>query len=207
VIAGKSGAVGEATFTAPSVTLASNPDTLVDYRVGLDARLLGAPDGPFRVGLGLQLIFPSGVEKDWDTDGTFRAMGRVLFAGDAGRFTYAGHLGVHVRPRDDGAGSFGPRGSELLFGVAAGARLALAPAWAVVVGPEVFGQTAFRSFFGADATGLEALLSGRLESKGEGARLRVRLGAGVGLDPGFGTPQWRVLLGAELFGRARASGP
>ena len=199
---GTSGTVGDSGFVAPSVNLASTPDTLSDYVLGFDARIFGDPGGRFRLGAGAQLIIPNGRLADYDTDGTFRAIGRVLVAGDEGLFTYAAHLGVHVRPRDDGRGSGGPRGSELLFGVAAGARLAVAQGWAVVVGPELFGQTAFRSLFGADTTGLEALLSGRLEGTGEGAQLRVRVGVGVGLDPSFGTPQWRVLVGAELFGRA-----
>jgi len=201
VISGRNSTVGDTAFVAPAVTLGSNPDTLSDYALGFDVRLFGEAGGPFRLGAGVQLVIPSGRLADYDSDGTFRAMGRVLFAGDLGMLTYAGHLGVHVRPRDDGPGSNGPRGSELLFGVAGGARLAVAPGWAVIVGPELFGQTAFRSFFGGDTTGLEALMSARFEGTGEGPQLRVRLGAGLGLDPTFGTPRWRVVLGAELFGR------
>jgi len=33
-----------------------DPDTLSDYRIGFDARILGQPGGRFRLGAGAQLI-------------------------------------------------------------------------------------------------------------------------------------------------------
>jgi hypothetical protein len=128
-------------------------------------------------------------------------MGRVLFAGDVGSFTYAGQLGVHIRPRDD-APAPGPQGSELLFGVAAGARIAVPGLQntSVIVGPEVYGASAFRSFLGTDGTALEALLSGRVEGTADdGRQYRLKLGVGAGLNPHFGEPEWRFVIGIELF--------
>jgi hypothetical protein len=73
---------------------------------------------------------------------------------------------------------------------------------ALVIGPEFYGATAFRSPFHTGATGFEGLLGGRLEGTAEsGGQLRLRLGAGAGLDPHFGAPEWRVLVGVELFDR------
>ncbi len=70
----------------------------------------------------------------------------------------------------------------------------------VIVGPEIYGETAFSSFFGASATGVEALLSGRIEGTADdGAQLRVKLGTGGGIDPHFGAPEWRFVLGIEVF--------
>jgi hypothetical protein len=130
-------------------------------------------------------------------------MARLLIAGDRGPLTYAAHIGVHVRPLDDTPTPGSPQGSELLFGVAEGLRAAvLGPggAAALVVGPEAFGATAFRSFFGRTSTSLEALLTGRVEGTADdGAQLRVKLGAGLGIDRNLGTPDWRVVLGVELF--------
>src|SRR5208282_3530659 len=100
---------------------------------------------------------------DYTTDGTVRAMLRVLFAGDLATFTYAGQLGVHVRPLDDAPTPGSPQGSELLFGAAGGVRFPAGGSTAVVVGPELFGETAFRSFFQSTATGLEGLLTARVE--------------------------------------------
>ena len=222
VVQGQSGAVGGYQYLAPGVDPGSNPDTISDARFGFDARFLGEPGGPFRLGAGAQLIVSSGnrgdyasnVPADYLTDGTFRGFGRVLFAGDIGRLAYAGQLGVHIRPLDDSPAPGSPEGSELVFGVAAGPRLPVGrdARAAFVLGPEIYGETAFRSFLGRETTGLEALLSGRFEGTGEdGPQLRVKLGAGGGLNPHFGAPEWRMVFGIELFdhqaGRAARPGP
>jgi hypothetical protein len=209
---GQSGTVGAYQLTAPSFDLGTRPDSFSDLRVGVDARLLGDPRSRFRLGAGAQLFVPNGSRGDYDasgayfsdygTDGTLRAMLRVLAAGDLGFFTYAGHLGVHIRPLDDTPTPGSPQGSELLFGVAAGARLPVSRdgGTVVVVGPELYGETAFRSFFGTSATGVEGLLTGRLErAASQGAKWRVKLGSGGGLDPHFGAPEWRVVVGIEIF--------
>ena len=201
-ILGQSGTVGAYSFTGPSVDLSSHPDTLSDARVGIDVRILGGPTSQFRLGAGAQLLIPNGNRADYDTDDTFRGMGRLLFAGDAGAFSYAGQLGVHIRPLNDTPAPGSPRGSELLFGVAGGAKLPVgrSRSMAVIVGPEVFGATAFRSFFDSNSTALEGLLSARLEGIGDnGAQLRVKLGAGAGINQQFGAPQWRIVCGIEVF--------
>jgi hypothetical protein len=196
---GQSGTLGGYSYTAPSVDLASHPDTLSDARLGVDVRILGVPAGPFRLGAGVQLFIPNGNRADYDTDDTFRAMLRLLFAGDGGLFSYAGQLGVHLRPLDNYPVPGSPEGSELLFGLAAGVRLPVG-SLAFVVGPEVYGATAFRTFFASNSTALEGLLTLRLEGTGaEWAQLRFKLGAGGGLNPQFGAPQWRLVLAIELF--------
>ncbi len=208
VSTGDSGMVSGYTFTAPSVNLANHPDTLADARIGVDVRILGEPRSRFRLGLSAQLFAPLGNRADYLTDGTFRGMVRVLYAGDLGRFTYAGQLGAHIRPLDDSPIPGSPNGSELLFGAAAGVKL---PVWQkrslfLVLGPEVYGATAFRSFFGNSSTALEGLLSARLEgTRDDRAQLRVKLGAGAGLNPQFGAPEWRVVLGVELFNHNKRS--
>jgi hypothetical protein len=72
----------------------------------------------------------------------------------------------------------------MLFGAPAGPRFLVgADRSLAIVGPKAYGETALHSFFGT-ATGVEALLSGRLEGAGEDrALLRVNLGTGAGLDP------------------------
>jgi len=208
VTKGQSGTVGAHQFVAPSLDLGTTPDTLSDVRVGLDARILGDARAPFRLGAGAQLLIPSGHRSDYDSDGTYRAMGRVLFAGDEGRFTYAGHLGVHVRPLDDSPTPESPRGTELLFGLAGGVRvLAFGSGTpSLIVGPEIYGATAFRSMFGTTDTALEGLLTGRLEGTSDsGPQLRVKLGTGAGLNPHFGAPEWRLVLAIEVFEYGAAS--
>jgi hypothetical protein len=209
---GQTGMVGAYYFHAPYLDLGSNPDNLTDARIGFDGRLLGDADSRFRLGASAQLFVPNGsrcnfndgtiTSCDYDTDGTYRAMGRILAAGDVGRITYAGQLGVHVRPLDDSPVPGSPRGSELLFGVSGGAKLPIAPGstMVVIVGPELYGASAFRTFLDSTGTALEALLTGRLEGTADdGQQLRIKMGVGGGLDARFGAPEWRLLFGIEVF--------
>jgi hypothetical protein len=200
VLSGTSGTLGQYQFTAPSVTFGSNPDSVSDPRMGFDVRLLGEPGSLLRLGAGAQLIFPNGNRSDYVTDDKYRAMFRFLAAGDAGKFTYAGQLGVHVRTLNDAPVPGSPNGSEFLYGISAGRRFAGSNGWAVVAGPEIFGETAFRAFFSGE-TGTEALLTGRFEHTGTGRNLRVKLGVGHALVQDFGAAQWRVVFGVEMFGR------
>jgi OmpA-OmpF porin, OOP family len=201
VVNGESGTVGRYSFLGPSVDVGSHPDTLSDSRLGFDARILGDPTSAFRLGAGAQVFVPNGNRSEYDSDGTPRAMIRALAAGDLGVFTYAAQLGIHIRPLDDSPTPGSPRGSELLFGAAAGARLPVGDRGSVVVvGPEIYGETALRSFASTDESGLEGLLGARWEGTADdGPQLRVKLGAGGGLNPHFGAPEWRVVFGVELF--------
>jgi hypothetical protein len=200
---GPNSAIGGYAFTAPSLDPGPNPDTMSDARVGFDARLFGEATGPFRLGAGAQLYIPSGDPEDYISDATYRAMFRVLAAGDEGPLSYAAQLGVHVRPLDATPTPGSPQGSELLFGAAAGANVPLGRGERthLVVGPEIYGESAFRSFLGTTTTNIETLLTGRLELLGDRELLRVRAGAGAGVDQHFGAPEWRVLIGVELLSR------
>jgi OOP family OmpA-OmpF porin len=214
-VSGNGGVVGNYQFTAPNagqpftpsgVNPSTAPDAFADARLGFDARILGAPHDSFRLGAGAQLFIPSPntPRSEYLTDGTFRGMMRLLFAGDVGILGYAGQLGVHIRPLDDAPIPGSPQGSELLFGLAAGPRFPMGKArkLSLIVGPELYGETAFRNFFGS-ATGLEGLVTGRVEGTAEdGAQIRIKLGAGGGLDPRFGAPEWRMVFAIELFDRS-----
>jgi hypothetical protein len=199
LVTGTSGTLGPYQFTAPSLTLGTNPDTVSDGRIGVDARLFGEPGGSLSLGAGAQLIFPSGNRSDYVTDGRYRGMFRFLAAGDAGAFRYAGQLGVHLRPLNEAPVPDSPNGSEFLYGISGGRSFAGPSGWAFIAGPEIFGETALRSFFTGE-TGTEALLTGRLEETGTEHRLRVKLGVGHGLQQNFGAAQWRIVYGVELLG-------
>jgi hypothetical protein len=198
---GRSGAVNGYQFTAPSLALSNSPDSFEDARIAADVRVLGEAHTPFRLGFGAQLLFPTGKRSDYDSDGTYRAMVRALVAGDVGALSYAGQLGAHIRPLDESPTTGSPRGSELLFGAGGGVRFPLdsSSAKVIVAGPELYGETAFDSFLGSRSTGLEGLLTGRLEAISDrGALLRFKLGVGGGLDPHFGAPAWRAVCAVEL---------
>ena len=196
---GTSGTLGSYQFTAPSVSLGATPDTVADPRLGFDARLFGKPGSLLRLGAGAQVIIPSGSRADYVTDARYRAMFRFLAAGNAGPYRYAGQLGVHVRPLNDAPTPGSPNGNEFLYGISGGRRFAGPSGWAVIAGPEIFGETAFHQFFSGE-TGTEALLTGRLEHTGTERNLRIKLGVGHALVQNFGAAQWRVAFGVELFG-------
>jgi hypothetical protein len=198
LVAGNSGTVGPFPVTAPSLNIAQNPDTISDSRVGFDTRLLGKPGSSFRLGAGAQLIIPSGNRPDYVSDGRYRGMFRLLPAGDIGRFSYAGQLGLHIRPAEGLLLPGSPDGNELLFGVSAGRRFSVRSGWAVVVGPEFFGETAVRSSSNGQ-TGFEGLLTGRLERTSDRPHPRIKVGIGHGLVQHFGAPEWRILAGVELI--------
>ena len=199
-VAGQSGVAAGASFAAPVANVEQNPDTIADGQIGLTYRIAGDAAAPFRLGAKAQLIFPSGDRSDYLTDGTYRGTGTVLVAGEGARFSYAGHAGVHVRPLDSGIPE-NPRGSELLFGAAAGAKLALGGTTMMLLGPELHGATAFRSFFGSDATAIEGLLTMSVKRRvSASSELAIKAGAGAGLHPHFGAPRWRAVIGIELRG-------
>jgi hypothetical protein len=199
VVDGVSGIAGSYQLSAPAVNVATNPDSVSDPRVGFDARLFGKPGDLLRLGAGAQLWFPSGPRADYTTDGTYREMFRLLAAGDAGKFSYAGQLGVQLRRVNYSVVPGFPDGNELLFGASAGRKFAARKNWALIVGPEFFGGTATRSF-SSQETDFEGLLTGRLERTGGGRHVRIKMGIGHALVQHFGAPEWRALLGVELFG-------
>jgi hypothetical protein len=64
----------------------------------------------------------------------------------------------------------------------------------------VYGETPFQSST-AGITGVETLVTTRFE-KGRASRsFRLKIGAGAGLKQHGGAPEWRVVIGAEIFGR------
>jgi hypothetical protein len=200
-ITGNSGTLGPYQLSAPSLSVGTGPDYVTDPVMGFDARLFGKPKSRLRLGVGGQLIFPSGARSDYVTDARYRGMVRMLAAGDYGKFSYAGQFGVHIRPLNDSPVPNFPNGNELLFGVSAGRRLMVRNGWAIILGPEFFGETAVHSLSN-DETGFEGLLTGRLEGTGDGRHLRAKVGIGHGIVQHFGAPEWRVLFGVEVFASA-----
>jgi len=196
---GTSGTLGNYQFTAPSLSLGTNPDTLSDTRIGIDSRLFGKPGGLLRLGAGAQILIPSGSRSDYVTEARYRGMFRFLAAGDAGAFKYAGQLGIHVRPLKDAPVPGSPDGNEFLYGISGGRRFAGPAGWEVFAGPEIYGETAFHQFFSGE-TGTEGLITGRLEHTRSEGNLRIKLGLGHALTQNFGAAQWRVVFGVEMFG-------
>lgn len=192
LVSGNSGVLGPYQWSAPSVSLGTNPDTISDLRLGFDMRFLGKPGDLLRLGLGAQAIFPTGNRTDYLSDGRYRGMLRFLAAGDAGTFSYASQFGIHVRTLNDAPVPDSPNGNEFLFGASAGRTLNTHTGWRMVLGPEIYGETAFASFFSRQQTGVEGLMTVRLEQTDKESNLRLKIGVGHGLVQQFGAPEWRI---------------
>jgi hypothetical protein len=208
-LTGQSGDLGATTFTAPSVDIAKYPDRVADMRLGVDTRIWGPIDGPLRLGVSTHLFIPSGERANYLTDNTYRGLLRILYAGNWGIVNHAGYVGVHLRPRDDSTtltspSLGGPRGSEIVFGlgIAPEATLASGSLDRIGLGPEIFGESAFKSAFGKSTTALEALLSAHYaHTNTHGAVFRLKLSVGRGLAAEFGAPTWRTVAGLEISDR------
>jgi len=208
---GQSGNLANTQFTAPSLDIGKVPDKVTDFTFGIDTRLWGTNLTPLRMGASAQLFVPSGEKANYGTDGTFRSVVRAQIAGNWGMFNHAAFVGAHLRPRDDSAklGSpslAGPRGSELIVGLALAPQMALSRdgKTSLGVGPELFAETAFKAAFSKYTTALEALLSSHLSYLDEhGSQVRFKVGAGRGLNAQFGAPTWRMVLGLEISDRIR----
>ncbi len=178
---------------SPRLDIASHPDTTLDVRIALAARLWGDVDGPFRVGASAQLFVPSADQSDYMSDGTYRAQFRALVAGDVGGLVYAAHVGYHARPLFR---------AEVLAGAAGGWRFALRESRAaVVIGAEGNAAWTGGAVAGSYHT-LEGLLGLRYERPGLfGHLLRVKLGGGLGME--LGSPVGgRVVVAVEFVGLA-----
>jgi len=173
-------------FPAPRTT------TVGDLRASVDGVLFKSTR--FRLGLGLDLLFPTGQGSDYVSEVSPRFSPRVTFAGDINRFSYAANLAyLHrpiVTPAQAGGLAFGP---ELLTTAGVGYRIQSR----FFVGPEIYTSTVLGSYGSAPAgaTTVEVLLTGRANLTRE-----WRLGVGVarGLTQTIGSPAFRLLVSIEF---------
>jgi hypothetical protein len=199
LMSGASGTVGPFQLNGPVVNPGTSPDNISDPGAGFDVRIHGKPGSSLRLGIGAELLFPSGERSDYLSDARYRGMLRFLAAGDRGLFAYAGQVGIHLRSLNDSPAPDSPAGNEFMFGSSIGRKFSFGRGWNGLVGPEFYGETAFSSFFDKERTALEGQLTTRLERTGYPARFK--LGVGHGIVQHFGAPEWRVLFGVELFGQ------
>ncbi len=183
---GTSTTLDGAAFVAPSSAAVG------DLRLGGDVRLVGAYGDAFTLALGTQLWLPTGSANQYVGDGAARLGGHLAAAGDIGLFVYAASLGLLYRANDDAFASH-PRGNEMDFAFAAGARLL---GKRLVVGPELWGGTNLTSkeaFFDTRSTPSAAVLGAHYTFHD----FRFGLGAGPGLSHAAGTGKLRALASIE----------
>lgn len=161
-----------------------------DLRLGADVRLFGEYGKPATMALGVQVHLPTGNRDAFTGDEKVRVVPRLLFAGDAGIFAYSARVGANFRLLNENfAGQ--PFGTELLFGAAAGVRLANRK---LLLGPEVYGSTVVSDkgdgLFKRKTTPFEVLIGGHYRVADD---WRFGVGVGPGLTRGIGAPKLRVL--------------
>ena len=163
-----------------------------DLRIGLDGRIWGEPNGPFRIGAGLRVWAPTGYATKYTGDGDFSMGGTINVAGDIGMFAYAARGGYIYRNRKQ---TFGPTpvGDELPFGIAAGIKLLDDK---LLLGPEIQGSIAVNNtgeIFSKNIVPAYMLIGAHYKVAG----FNFGLGAGPGLSTASGTPALRVVGAVE----------
>lgn len=183
------GTTGVLNTTPPQTFNAPRGAGIGDVRLGGDVRLLGEYGDPITIALGGHFYLPTGSRDNYTGDETVRFQPRVSAAGDIGPFVYAAKVGVQIRPDDRSFGT-SKLGSEILFGGAAGLRLADKK---LVIGPELYGSTVFGEAFDRLSSPLEGIVGGHYTA----GDFRFGLGGGLGLTRGFGSPVSRLLVNLE----------
>jgi outer membrane protein OmpA-like peptidoglycan-associated protein len=184
---GHTGVLDGVTYAPP------NTPSVGDLRLGADVRLLGTYGDPFTLAFGARVYVPTGQRDNYTGDGAVRLDGRFEAAGEAGVFTYAARVGAQYRNLQDTIGG-SPIGSQVLFGAAAGFRVADR---AFIIGPEISGATVITSsdaFFATKSTPVDVLLGAHYTFLHD---FRLGGGIGSGLTRGFGSPAFRWLASLE----------
>ncbi|MBX3227610.1 MAG: OmpA family protein [Labilithrix sp.] len=182
---GESGTINGVTYAAPT----SNT-TFGDIRLGGDVKLAGEYRSAFSLAAGVNLWIPTATEGSYSSEGSARFSPHLIAAGEVGVFVYSVRAGFMYRARTEPyAGS--ELGSEITFGGAAGLRLLDGK---MVVGPELYGSTIGKDFFGRKATPVEGLLGTHVHLTDS---FRIAGGVAMGFTRGFGAPETRLLFGLE----------
>ncbi|MDB4939164.1 MAG: Outer rane lipoprotein omp16 precursor [Labilithrix sp.] len=171
---------------------AADETAVGDVRLACDVRLFGRHAEGLTGAIGLQLFVPSGSPASFTGDGEPHVRPRFMLAYERTSIALAATTGVHLRGRDE-PWAGGQIGSEVFVGIAGGVLLAHKR---ISIGPELVATTVVSagSAFQTKTTPVEALLSTRWEVL---PKIRVGIGAGVGLTHAYGAPVARGLFALE----------
>ncbi len=182
---GHQGTLKGVTYNPPA-----NDQALGDLRLSADARVFGEYGDAISLAIGAQVSLPTGSQDNYMSDGEVRVLPRAVVAGDVGPIAYSARLGIQYRGLGTNVAGTSI-GSEFNFAGSIGLR---AFDHALLIGPEVYGNTTFDNPFDKQSTPLEAVLGPHIFLKNG---LRFGAGVGTGLTRGFGSPVARTLLSIE----------
>lgn len=163
-----------------------------DLRIGAEARIVGDPSVPFRLGVAFRFWAPTGSPEKYTGDGKYKLEPRVDAAGELGLFEYAASVGYLRRGRHK-TYVLTPIGDEISFGVAGGIRLLDD---ALLLGPELRAAVAVSDtgeIYEKNTLFASLLVGGHYRL----SDLNFGLAAGPGLSHAAGTPKFRALASVE----------
>jgi OOP family OmpA-OmpF porin len=186
VVDGNSGTTSTGTLST------SNGANVGDLRLSADLRLFGEYRSVMTGALGASVWLPTGSPSAFTGDGKVRLQPHLALAGEAGSVAYAAKVGFNYRAENGSLGGQ-PLGSELLWGVSIGLRLADDK---LLIGPEFYGSTVVEGgdLFAKRGSPVEGVIGAHYLV---GDAFRIGAGVGPGLTQGLGTPKVRALLSFE----------
>lgn len=165
-----------------------------EIRLGSRLRLYGAEDDALQVGLGGYLWLPTGPSGSYMTDGNVHGMPQLLLGGHAvDRLVWSFAAGPEIRATQNFAGV--TEGTQVNLG--AGVGFLFGERRQLQIGPEAYAAFTAATTTAATNTTLkrasnaEILLDVRYRITDD---VQVGIGAGPGIAPGVGTPDFRGVL-------------
>ena len=162
-----------------------------DVRLGVRGRVWGDDGGPFQLGVGSYLFFPSGSREHYAGEGAVRGGGHAVIGGRIGNsvgFAYSAAIGAELRASDSPQALTYGAGAALLLG-----------GDLIQVGPEFYGVTSLGGDIPLASTPIIMAAGGTNAEVMGSAKLRVLEGltiggaAGPGLGETVGTPIFRAM--------------
>ena len=170
---------------------ASSPSgaAMGDVRAGLQVELLRQQGHWPAAALAFRAWFPSGDAEGFSSAGVVRYAPQLIIGADHGPLVWSAHMGRRFQGETERPSALG---SELFWGVGAGPRIG-----PVLLTAEVNASTVLEGdidAFGRTTTNLEGLLSARYTL----GPVVFGLAGGPGVNPGAGTPAFR-LVGSVVY--------
>ncbi len=160
--------------------------TLGDIRLRGKYSILDSQKAPIGVGAYLQVGVPSGNDQAFTSSGTVSVRPGVIVDVRIDKLLLAGNLSTNLQEQQAFANL--DVGSQFLF--AFGAEYEVHER--VSLGGELFGSSTFDDAFSKEEAPMEFLVGAKYKSK---TGIQVHGGAGAGIVAGYGSPQFRTLLG------------
>lgn len=162
--------------------------TLGDVRLRPKFTLLNSNEDPIGLGLVANVSLPTGDDTAFASSGGFGIRPGVVLDTRFSKLLLAVNVATEVGD-DRNFGSL-KTGSSVLYG--AGAQYSLTDEW--LIGTEIFGASPYNDLFDTNASPLEAVAGLKYRTS---LGLNFEIGAGRGLVPGAGAPEYRVFTGVR----------